>query len=308
MKRGTTTALRIAVSLGLLALLLTQLDASAVAARLAALDARWLLPILVLTVLQVIASAWRWRFTAARLGLALPLGRAIREYYLATFANQVLPGGVLGDVGRAGRHAMASGEPGPAARAVVLERASGQLAAAIIAVAALALGAPALPSGTGVIALMGLGVIGVLAAAAVLRARHQPAGLLATLWRDTRRALLGREAWLPQLTASLGIAASYASVYALAGIALDTPGLATWLPLVPLVLLAMVVPVSIAGWGVRESVAAAAWTAAGLDPADGTALAIAYGALALISSLPGLVVFLLIPATGGTAPPSGTSR
>lgn len=307
MKRRTATALRIAVSLGLLGLLLTQVDAGAVAARLAALDARWLLPILALTVLQVIASAWRWRFTAARLGLALPLGTAIREYYLATFANQVLPGGVLGDVGRAGRHAMASGAPGPAARAVVLERASGQVAAAIIAVAELVSGAPALPSGTGTIALIAGGTIGVLAAAAIVGVRRQPAGMLATFWRDTRRALLARGAWLPQLTASLAIAASYVGVYALVGIALDTPGLATWLPLVPLVLLAMVVPVSVAGWGVRESVAAATWTAAGLTPADGTALAIAYGALVLVSSLPGLV-FLLFPATAADVRSSRASR
>ncbi len=294
MTHRTATALRIVVSFALLGLLLTQVDATAVAARLVALDTRWLLPILGLTVLQVIASAWRWRFTAARLGLALPLATAIREYYLATFANQVLPGGVLGDVSRAGRHAVASGEPGPAARAVVLERASGQVAAAIIAVAALALGAPAPPAGTAGIALMAGGLIAVLAAAAIVRVRRQPAGMLATFWRDTRRALLGRGAWLAQLTTSLAIAASYVGVYALAGIALDTPGLTTWLPLVPLVLLAMLVPVSIAGWGVRESVAAAIWIAAGLSPADGTALAIAYGAIILVSSLPGLV-FALAP-------------
>lgn len=302
LKRRTTIALRIAVSLGLLGLLLTQIDAGAVATRLAALDARWLLPLLALTVLQVVASAWRWRFTAARLGLALPLATAIREYYLATFANQVLPGGVLGDVGRAGRHAMASGEPGPAARAVVLERASGQVAAAIIAVTALVLGAPALPSGMTGIALMAIAIIGVLTAVAALRARHQPTGMLATFWRDTKRTLLSRGAWLPQLTASLAIAASYVGVYALAGVALDTPGMAIWLPLVPLVLLAMLVPVSVAGWGIRESIAAALWAAAGLNPADGTALAIAYGALVLISSLPGLVGALTPSSDPGNRP------
>ncbi len=176
----------------------------------------------------------------------------------------------------------------------MLERASGQVATAIITVIALALAGSALPSGTAGIALMAGGIIAALLVAAVLRLRHQPAGMLATFWRDTKRALLGRSAWLPQLTASLAIAASYVGVYALAGIALATPAPGTWLPLVPLVLLAMVVPVSVAGWGVRESVAAATWTAAGLNPADGTALAIAYGALILVSSLPGLV-FLLMP-------------
>jgi hypothetical protein len=95
---------------------------------------------------------------------------------------------------------------------------------------------------------------------------------------------------------SLAIAASYVGVYALAGIALDTPAPATWLPLIPIVLFSMLVPISVAGWGVRESVAAATWAAAGLGPADGTALAIAYGAIVLISSLPGLV-FALLPQT-----------
>jgi uncharacterized membrane protein YbhN (UPF0104 family) len=296
MTRRTATALRVTVSLGLLGLLLTQVDAGAVAARLAALDVRWLLPVLALTVLQVIASAWRWRFTAARLGLALPLGTAIREYYLATFANQVLPGGVLGDVGRAGRHALASGEPGPAARAVVLERASGQVAIALIAVIGIALADIAWPAGGTAIALSAVALIAALAALAVRRIQRYPDGWLAIAWRDTRRALLTRDAWPTQLTMSLAIAASYVGVYALAGIALDTPAPATWLPLIPIVLFSMLVPISVAGWGVRESVAAATWAAAGLGPADGTALAIAYGAIVLISSLPGLV-FALLPQT-----------
>jgi len=296
MTRRTATALRVTVSLGLLGLLLTQVDAGAVAARLAALDVRWLLPVLALTVLQVIASAWRWRFTEARLGLALPLGTAIREYYLATFANQVLPGGVLGDVGRAGRHALASGDPGPAARAVILERASGQVAIALIAVIGIALADIAWPAGGTAIALSAVALIAALAALAVRRIHRHPEGWLAIAWRDTRRALLARDAWRTQLAMSLAIAASYVGVYALAGIALDTPAPATWLPLIPIVLFSMLVPISVAGWGVRESVAAATWAAAGLGPADGTALAIAYGAIVLISSLPGLV-FALLPQT-----------
>ena len=296
MTRRTATALRVTVSLGLLGLLLTQVDAGAVAARLAALDVRWLLPVLALTVLQVIASAWRWRFTEARLGLALPLGTAIREYYLATFANQVLPGGVLGDVGRAGRHALGSGDPGPAARAVILERASGQVAIALIAVIGIALADIAWPAGGTAIALSAVALIAALAALAVRRIHRHPEGWLAIAWRDTRRALLARDAWRTQLAMSLAIAASYVGVYALAGIALDTPAPATWLPLIPIVLFSMLVPISVAGWGVRESVAAATWAAAGLGPADGTALAIAYGAIVLISSLPGLV-FALLPQT-----------
>ena len=56
----------------------------------------WVLSALALSVVQVLVSAWRWRFTAGRLGIALPFGEAVREYYLSMFVNQVLPGGVFG--------------------------------------------------------------------------------------------------------------------------------------------------------------------------------------------------------------------
>src|SRR5690554_7422355 len=89
---------------------------------------------LAVSVLQVVLSAWRWRYPAGRLGVSVPMTLAVREYYLATFLNQVLPGGVMGDVNRAWRHSrvhsQGTGERSgnlSAVHAVVLERLSGQL-------------------------------------------------------------------------------------------------------------------------------------------------------------------------------------
>src|SRR3546814_13404904 len=53
---------------------------------------------------QIVLSAMRWRFTAGRLGMRLTRGRAVGEYYVATFLNQVLPGGVAGDALRTWRN------------------------------------------------------------------------------------------------------------------------------------------------------------------------------------------------------------
>src|SRR3546814_20020686 len=39
---------------------------------------------------QIVLSAMRWRFTAGRLGMRLTRGRAVGEYYVATFMNQRL--------------------------------------------------------------------------------------------------------------------------------------------------------------------------------------------------------------------------
>jgi len=55
-------------------------------------------------------------------------------------------------------------------------------------------------------------------------------------------------------------------------------------------LMTMLVPVTIAGWGLREVAAAALWSAAGLSAADGVAVSVSYGLIVLVSSVPGAVV------------------
>ena len=65
------------------------------------------------------------------------------------------------------------------------------------------------------------------------------------------------------------------------------------MPLVAPVLMSMLVPVTVAGWGLREGVAAMLWGAVGLTAADGVLVSIAYGLLVLAGSLPG--AFCLLP-------------
>ena len=65
------------------------------------------------------------------------------------------------------------------------------------------------------------------------------------------------------------------------------------IPLVLLALLAMVLPANVAGFGPREGVAAWAFAAAGLTATQGVATAVVYGALALVSSLPGAAVLVI---------------
>ena len=57
-----------------------------------------------------------------------------------------------------------------------------------------------------------------------------------------------------------------------------------------LVLLAMVVPLNVGGWGPREGMAAWAFAAAGLGATQGVAAATAYGVMGLVATLPGAVV------------------
>ena len=73
------------------------------------------------------------------------------------------------------------------------------------------------------------------------------------------------------------------------------------LPLVAPVLVTMLLPVTVAGWGLREGAAAALWHAVGLTAADGVAISVAYGLLVLVSSLPGLLFLGFTPPGPGNA-------
>ena len=295
---------RAGMSLALLALLAWWLDASAILDRLTGFDARCALLALAISLPQIVLLAFRWRFTAARLGLDLPFGTALKEYYLAIFLNQVLPGAVMGDVSRAWRHGRAGSEHhiGPAARAVILERASGQVvmgAVAALSLASLPLAYDAVPT-TLTLAVFGLGVTSLVA---FLALRRRPrAGPLATFGREAHTALFARDALLVQLLSSTLVVGTYLATYVVAAraVGVDTP-LWTLLPLIAPVLLSMLIPATVAGWGVREATAAALWGAVGLTVEDGVAISAAYGILVLVSSFPGAFV-LLAPGrdrTGG---------
>lgn len=301
-RRARTFLLRLGVSASLLAGLALVVDVGAVAGALAGLRLQWVAVAIAVSVAQLVASAWRWRYTAGRLGIDLPLGRAVSEYYLASFLNQVLPGGVLGDVSRAWRHARdssagaigrgATGSPTAPAplrsvHAVLLERLSGQIAMTLVA----ALSAAFLGGLRSVATLAAVLLAGGFLLRVVGRYGRLPGA--ASFLADARIALGGRA--LPaQLTTSLLVVASYLVVYLLAARAIGVPTpTTTLLPLLAPVLVTMLLPVTIAGWGVREGAAAALWGAVGLGAEDGIAISVAYGLLVLVSTLPGAVVMSL---------------
>ena len=69
--------------------------------------------------------------------------------------------------------------------------------------------------------------------------------------------------------------------------------LARLLPLALVVLTASALPTNIAGWGPREGAAAWAFGSVGLGAAEGVTVAVVYGVLALVATLPGAVVLVV---------------
>ena len=286
--RPWVVAARLSISVAVLWLVARFVDVGAVYARLSALSPTWVALGLLVSALQVGVLAWRWRYTTKRLGIDLPLREAIGEYYLGILLNQLLPGGVAGDVSRAWRHAQAT-TTGPAVRAVILERASAQVVMTGVAIASVLVIPWASAVARAAIAAIAV-VLGALAVRWLAR-RPDSDSAIGRLRSGARRALLAPDAIAIQLGSALLVVASYIGVFLIAAraVGIQTP-LASLLPLVAPVLMTMLVPVTVAGWGVREAAAAALWSLVGLTPEDGAAISVTYGLLVLVSSAPGLLM------------------
>ena len=244
-----------------------------------------------LTVLTTVCSAWRWRVVARALGVDIGLPDAVCAYYLSLFLNSVLPGGVLGDVHRAVMHGRRAGDVARGLRAVAWERLWGQVIQAVVTVVVLlTLPSPVRPALPYVLA----GAAGLAGCAALIvrraarRGRPRLARAAQAVSADLRCGLLAPDVW-PQLTlASVLVVAGHTVTFVIAArVAGCTAPLGELVALLMVVQVAVVIPLSIGGWGLREGAAAWAFAAAGLGAAAGVTVATLYALLMLAAVAPG---------------------
>lgn len=303
---GVLRALSTVVVLGVVVLLL---DTDKILGHLAGVEPVWLVAALAAALPHYLFSAIRWRWFTRLFGGDLCLRRAVPEYFLAVFLNQTLPGGVPGDLVRAWRDRRRTRSDdddgrtaglGEAGQAVLCERVAGQITLVLVALVGLLL-VPGnvrsvLPLWVFPAALAGAALV-IVAAMRILRAlarrgRRKPQFALEFL-RDSRGALFGPRNFVMHQALSLPVVASFLATFWCAGKAIGVtldPVMAVGV--VPVVLMAMTVPITVGGWGVREGAAAGLWAAAGLPSSQGVAISVVYGAAILISATPGALVLL----------------
>jgi uncharacterized membrane protein YbhN (UPF0104 family) len=249
-----------------------------------------------LTALTTACSAWRWRVVARALGVDIGLPDAFCAYYRSLFLNSVLFGGVLGDVHRAVTHGRRAGDVVRGLRAVAWERLCGQVVqAALTVVVLLTLPSPVRPALPYVLA----GVVGIAACAALVvrgaarRGRSRLTRAARAVSADLRHGVLVPDVW-PRLTlASVLVVAGHTATFAIAArVAGSTAPLGELVALLLVVQSAMMIPLSVGGWGQREGAAAWAFGAAGLGAATGVTVATLYAVLMLAAVAPGAGLLL----------------
>jgi 3,4-dihydroxy 2-butanone 4-phosphate synthase/GTP cyclohydrolase II len=300
--------LRVLIGVGILGVLLGQLGTDAFLDGVRVVDMTAVFAALGIGLVTTVLSAWRWCLVARRLGLSLSLRDAVRDYYRALFLNAVLPAGVLGDVHRAVRHGQHASDLGGGVRAVVLERAAGQVVIVAAGVTVLLTEPSVVPielqdvvaiAGTVVAALAVAVLAGGFLMGRNLGRESKLGRALAVTLADVRRGLVGADATVGVLSLSAATLAGHLTLFVVAARAAGvTAPAADLVPLMVLALLAMSLPVNIGGWGPREGVSAVVFGAAGLGAAQGLTVAVVYGVLAMIASLPGAGILVFKSVAG----------
>ena len=293
---------KIAVSGGLIWLIVRNTDVTGIGDRLATPHLAFILSAVAVLGSQVAIISLRFDLTLGALDRAVGFRHSAAINLIGIFFNQSLPSTIGGDVMRVWRLTRRGLALGPAVSAVLLDRATALLAMLVLIGILLVPLADVISDPAPVIGLGVAVAIGFIGAVAVTVLKKLPQGLrqlrlargLEGLVRDYVRLL--RQPRVATAVVGLAILNHVGSVSVVYLIAQAySVDLAFWtaLLLVPPVLLLSVLPVSIAGWGVREAAMITALGFVGIAAADALVVSIAFGLLNVAIGLPGGLLFLL---------------
>ncbi len=263
------------LGIGLLALIVWQLDIVRLMEVVNRIDVRWFLLGLFSLMLSNILSAYRWSRISEHLGVSIRLSAAIRLYAQGITANTLLPGGIIGgDIWRTLGLVRRGASKATAGLTVLLDRISGVWVLAICSLLALIvlICLESLPSHIPVVFILGYGLgllgLGVLPIA-FLRAKPLNTQVLL----DTFGVSL--------LVQVLALIAFWTCFKALG---LTLPFLAFTAVCAGIFILA-VMPAAIGGFGAREVGAVVLMTSLGVAPEASFLGSVLYGLMATLQGV-----------------------
>ena len=302
MKPVIVVLAKLAVSAALIVLVVRAFDVRGVGSDLGRIDAATVALVIGMALAVVPLHCLRWMIALKKSGNRLPFPRVLAIVLIGHFFNQALPSSVGGDAVRIWSAYRAGMTPTDAAVTVILDR-------VLSLVGLLVLTACGLPWLLGLVpdTVARYAIVLVVAAGICsfftfvmfvrfprfllkLRVMH---AFLSSWTALARRVTLSPRLLLASLALSIGsfVIFSYI-VFQLAQALGVRVTFGECLLLVPPVLLVSVVPVSVAGWGVREGAMVVALGFVGVSPAAAFAISVLFGLTIAAASLPGAGLWL----------------
>ncbi|HHX43430.1 MAG TPA: flippase-like domain-containing protein [Chloroflexi bacterium] len=319
MKNRRSNLIKIAVTLGLLLVMVFTLDLSQVWGALA--SARWadLAIALLLYQVGIIVRAYRWQALLRAFGITASLPRLTRLYYVGMFFNSFLPSGFGGDVVRMVELSQDGADTSLAISTVLVDRIMGLLVLFVMALIALPFSWQLVPA-TVTLALLAL-IAGValgiylllnrplvealarrLPPVGKLLARPTIAALYASFHRYDRPALVRAAA--ASLVFNLSLIVTQAYLGRAVGVHLS---LGYFFLFVPILSSLLTLPISISGFGVREGGYVVLFGQAGVAAPQAVAMSLLFYAVNALTGLVGGVLYLVQSARGLRRRAAGSS-
>jgi glycosyltransferase 2 family protein len=286
------------VALGFFAL---HIDSAQLIAALTSLSFPAIVAAALLAMVQLGLAAERWYCLNAGLGLAVSRPATLKIYARSLLIGALLPGGIGTDAARGWAIYQRTGDFMGSVAAILLDRVSGLMVlAAMIAAGGIGW---LHPWHEGLSQRLWMTAAVPLATAAMLSFLLPKTSVLIERWRPASKlhALVGATLTMlrsPSITATLLLSSvaihccSILAIYALARGVGAPLGLADAAVLVPPIMLAAALPVSLGGWGIREGVAVVLFAQVGISRPQALAISITFGVTALVPALIGGISFL----------------
>jgi glycosyltransferase 2 family protein len=297
----TSVWFRLVVTAALLALVATKVEWTAFAEVVGDASASWLVAALATGVAALVVGGVRWWWLLREAGVRLSGSEVGRVYAMSTFSSAFLLVG--GDVARA---LLVTRERAPLLKVgltVVADRAAAFAGMLVVAWVAIAVEETALPDGTTIV-LAALTAVAIVGGAAVLgyaaRGRF-PAGRLGRGLRAAAaavRELAGVYGRRPATTAVVTVTSVVFQLLAAGQVCFMAKAYGVELSLaeaavtLTLVTVATLLPVSIAGFGVREGSYVVLLAPFGIDATDAVAISLTATVMLLLASLPGALLLV----------------
>jgi uncharacterized protein (TIRG00374 family) len=304
--------LKTAISLGLIVVVLWKLDLATIWEKTRQLSVGLMLSVVSLFVVQTCVAARRWGVILHHHHVDIRVSAALRICFIGAFFNQILPSSIGGDVARAWYVYRSGGNKMTSVMTVLSDRIYGMLALTALALIVIPVLSRYSIGNRALYAVIALVVAASFSLLTVFWLDHLPKWMkswtfirhLGSLSAAVRGVAADGDAVLPLLALSflIHIITVLAIVIFLAAVAPQS-NLILCAALVPTIMLVAMVPVSIAGWGVRESVMIYGLGLAGVEAEAALVVSILVGlSLAAVGLLGGLIWVIQINSGNSQAP------
>lgn len=302
MRRFLILSVRILVSLALLYLALRGINFAAIQSRLSQINLGWIALAALITVIQIFVGALRWREISQLCQAPLTDLQAFRYNMIGAFFNQTLPSSIGGDAVRLWLVNRTGAGWRAATYSILTDRAIGLIALALIIVGSLPWSYGLIANSNGRMALLVVDFGALAGGLGFLLLGHLPWSWLKTWWPTkhihacsviANKVIFNQRSGpkIALLSLTVHVLAVVIAWCAVRSIAAPAEFGQVFLLIPPIMLITMM-PISIAGWGVREATMMVTFGYAGLVPADGTVVSILFGAVSFMVGCVGGLVWI----------------